>query len=103
MSVLIEFAMFPTDKGVSVSEDVSRVIEMIRRDYPRYKLTAMGTIVETETLAEALEVIEKAYGVLEPYSERVYSSIKIDIRKSKDDRLEAKVASIKGKIGLVNI
>lgn len=103
MSVLLEFAMFPTDKGASVSQYVSQVIEMIRKDYSSYKLTAMGTIVETATLGEALEVIEKAYGVLEPNSERVYSSIKIDIRKSKDDRLETKVASIKGKIGLVNV
>jgi uncharacterized protein YqgV (UPF0045/DUF77 family) len=30
MSVLLEFAMFPTDKGTSVSAYVSKVIDMIR-------------------------------------------------------------------------
>ena len=30
MSVLLEFAMFPTDKGESVSNYVSRIIKMIK-------------------------------------------------------------------------
>ena len=36
MSILIEFSMFPTDKGSSVSHFVSKIIEMIRNDYPVY-------------------------------------------------------------------
>ena len=77
MSVLLEFAMFPTDKGKSVSQFVSQVIKMIKESGVTYKLTAMGTIIETETLHEALDIINKAYKVLEPHSERIYSSIKL--------------------------
>ena len=29
MSVLTEFAMFPTDKGISVSQHVSKIIKMM--------------------------------------------------------------------------
>ena len=102
MSVLLEFAMFPTDKGASVSNYVSKVIDMIRLSGKSYKLTAMGTIVETETLPQALEIVNKAYQVLEPHADRVYSSIKLDIRKNTEDRLTKKIASIENKIGKVN-
>ncbi len=53
MSVLMEFAMFPTDKGISVSAEVCKVIEMIRNSGVSYKLGSMGTTIETETLPEA--------------------------------------------------
>jgi len=102
MSVLLEFAMFPTDKGDSVSEYVSKIILMINDKGYSYKLTAMGTIVETETLAEALQVIQESYNVLEPYSDRVYSSVNFDIRKGKTNRLEQKIISIESKIGKIN-
>ncbi len=102
MSVLLEFAMFPTDKGESVSQYVSKVIDMIRNSGYPYKLTAMGTIVETDTIREALDIVEKSYTVLEPFANRVYSSIKLDIRKGKNDRLKTKIESIENKIGEVN-
>ncbi len=45
MSVLMEFAIFPTDKGESVSKYVSKVINMIDKSGIRYQLTPMGTII----------------------------------------------------------
>lgn len=102
MSVLMEFAMFPTDKGDSVSEYVSQIIKMIRESGYDYKLTAMGTIVETETLEEALSIVNLSHKVLEPFSNRVYSSINLDIRRGKSNRLKNKIASIESKIGKVN-
>lgn len=102
MSVLLEFAMFPTDKGTSVSELVSKIILHIKNKGYDYKLTAMGTIVETDTMAEALNIIQESYNVLEPFSERIYSSVKFDIRKGKSNRLEQKISSIESKIGKVN-
>ena len=102
MSILLEFAMFPTDKsGDSASESVSKVIEMIDKSGVNYKLTAMGTIIETETLEEALDIVNKSYKVLEPFSKRVYSTINIDIRKEKSNRLEQKIKSIEDRIGKV--
>jgi len=102
MSVLLEFAMFPTDKGDSVSQYVSGIIKMIRESGYPYKLTAMGTIIETDSVEQALELVNQSYKVLEPYSNRVYSSIKLDIQKNKSDRLNKKIASIEAKIGEVN-
>ncbi|EEP60385.1 thiamine-binding protein, partial [Sulfurihydrogenibium yellowstonense] len=42
MSFLVEFSMFPTDKGESVSPYVSRIIKMIDESRIPYRLTPMG-------------------------------------------------------------
>jgi len=101
MSILLEFSMFPTDKGDSVSKDVSQVIKMISESGFNYKLTAMGTIIETDTMQEALSVVQKAHDILAENSERIYSSMKMDIRKNKTNRLEKKIESVENKIGKV--
>ncbi len=103
MSALLEFAIFPTDKGDSVSQYVSQVIDMIRKSGVDYQLTAMGTLIETDTFPEALDIVNKAYAILEPYSDRVYSSITVDIQKNKNKRLKSKVDAIKKQIGQVNL
>jgi len=101
MSVLLEYAMFPTDKGESVSKYVSKIIENIKNSNFQYKLTAMGTIVETQTVKEALKIVEESYEILKPFSNRVYASIKLDIRKEYENRLLEKIKSIENNIGLV--
>lgn len=101
MSVLVEFAMFPTDKGDSVSQYVSKIIDQLRNSQYTYQLTSMGTIFETNTMKEALDVIQSAYEVLEPHSNRIYSSIKFDVQKGKTNRIQSKVNSIEQKIGEV--
>lgn len=102
MSVLLEFAMFPTNKGESISSYVSKIIKLIRESGVTYQLTAMGTIIETETLPEALSVVQQCYDVLEPDCDRVYSSLKFDIRKGKSQCLTQKIKSVESIIGEVN-
>jgi len=95
--------MFPTDRGESVSKEVSQVIDTIRKMTDHYQLTAMGTIVETDTIEEALDIIKACYYTLDKLgAQRVYSSIKFDIRKNKDNRLKSKIKSIESRIGEVN-
>jgi uncharacterized protein (TIGR00106 family) len=103
MSVLLEFSMFPTDRGESVSDEVSQVIRMIASSGVNYKLTAMGTIIETETVAEAVAIVEQAAMILDELGcRRIYSSLKMDIRKGKSGRLGGKIDSIREKIGDVS-
>jgi len=102
MSVLLEFAMFPTDKGESISPYVSKVIQMLRESGVTYQSTAMGTIIETESLSEALALVQQSYDVLEPDCDRVYSSLKFDIRKGKSECFTEKIKSVESIIGAVN-
>ncbi len=103
MSVLVEFAMFPTDKqGESASPYVSKVLKIVKASGWKYKLSAMGTTFETDTINQANKLIEDAYLALEPFSNRVYTTIKMDIRKNAENRIEGKIESIKKHIGDIN-
>jgi uncharacterized protein (TIGR00106 family) len=100
MSVLIDLSIFPVDRGASLSGFVASVVEMIAASGHAYQLTAMGTQVETQTLAQALTLIENAHAILaERGCERVYATAKFDIRPGADQRLTAKVASVQQKLG----
>lgn len=98
MSVLMEFAIFPTDKGISVSNDVSKVIKLIKECGFPHQLTAMGTLIETPTVADALKIVEKSAELLEENSERIYSTLKLDIKKGASNMLQNKVKSIEEKL-----
>jgi len=102
MSVLMEFSIFPTDKGISVSEDVSKVIAMLRSSGYNFELTAMGSIVETNTLDEALQLLKKSHQILDSNSERIYMNCKFDIKKGDMGRMKQKIKSIENKIGSIN-
>jgi len=101
MSVLVNFAMFPTDKGISVSKYVSKIIKMIDESGVPYRLNPMGTTFETETMEESLSILEKSYEVLKDH-DRIYSVVNFDIQKNKSNRINSKIESIENKIGEVN-
>ncbi|WP_457628476.1 MTH1187 family thiamine-binding protein [Oceanithermus sp.] len=95
----MEFAIFPTDKGESVSAYVARVIRIIKQSGHPYQLTSMGTIVETETMAEATELLNRAYAVLAEDCHRVYAAAKFDVRSGPMGRLQAKVRAVEENLG----
>ena len=103
MSVLLQMAMFPTDKSESKSKEVAEVIKIIRESGVSYQLTAMATIIETENISTALSLVEKCYLRLEELGcNRVYSTLKFDIRKGHENRLKTKIESVEKHIGEVS-
>lgn len=96
--VLAEFAMFPTDKGASVSPYVAKVINEIDKSGILYQLTPMGTIIEG-SFEQVMDVITKCFKVLEPDCDRVYSSIKLDYRKTEQSRMNSKTDKIQSILG----
>lgn len=103
MSILMEMSMFPTDKSESKSKEVAEVIRIVRDSGANYQLTAMATIIETNTLKEALELVEKCYSELEELGcNRVYATLKFDIRKGHENRLKTKIESVEKHIGEVS-
>ena len=90
--------MFPTDVGESKSEYVSKVIDFIHNSGVKYKLTPMATVIETDSMAKALQIVEQAAAILEQDSSRIYSCIKIDYRKDKQDRMQGKLDSVRTKL-----
>jgi uncharacterized protein (TIGR00106 family) len=95
--------MFPTDKGESKSRYVSQVIKSIKESGANYQLTAMGTIVEFDNIDDAMDLIKMSYKTLEELGcNRVYSSLKFDIRNNHSNRLKSKIRSVESNIGEVN-
>ncbi len=102
-SFLLEFSMFPTDVGESKSQYVAQVVKVVKDSGYAYQLTPMATIVETQTLREALDLVEQCYEVLDKAGcNRVYTVLKFDIRNNCENRLEEKIKSVEKYIGSVN-
>ncbi len=103
LSVLVEFSMFPTSSdgregGASVSKSVSKIIDAIDKSGVPYQLTPMGTVIEAPSMREALDVIALAYEQVSD-CERVYSSLKFDIRHNTENRLKTKIDSVEKVLG----
>ncbi len=96
--LLTEFAMFPTDKGVSVSQYVAKVINIIDKSGLKYQLTPMGTIIEGN-FDDTMKVINDCYKILEPECDRIYCSLKFDYRKTEQSRMKSKTEKIQNILG----
>ena len=91
--VLAEFAMFPTDKGTSVSQYVAQIIDCIDKSGITYQLTPMGTIIEG-SMDEVMATITACYKVLEPNCDRIYCTATFDYRKTDNSRMKSKTDKI---------
>lgn len=91
--ILAIFAMFPTDKGESKSQYVSKVIDHIDKSGITYQLTPMGTVLEGEWDA-VMKVIGECHKILEPLSNRIYTTISVDYRNTDKSRMKSKIDKI---------
>jgi uncharacterized protein (TIGR00106 family) len=96
--VLLEFSMFPLDKGESLSQYVARSIDIVDRSGLSYQTHAMGTVLEGE-IDQVLDVVRRCYEAMSADCNRIECSIKIDSRKGNSGRLHSKVASVEEKLG----
>jgi uncharacterized protein (TIGR00106 family) len=97
MSVIVDLAIFPMDKGGSVSDYVSRAVKIIKGCGLSYQFGPMGTAVEGEW-DEVMNVVGRCFRALERDSERVYMTLKIDYKKGSDNRITTKVKSVEDKL-----
>jgi uncharacterized protein (TIGR00106 family) len=96
--VLLDFSMFPLDKGESLSTYVARSLDIIDRSGLNYHCHSMGTTLEGD-LDEALRVVRQCFEAMATDCDRIECSVKIDYRKGRSGRLDGKVASVEQKLG----
>lgn len=96
--VLLEFSMFPTDKGASVSDYVTRSLEIIDASGVAYKFGPMGTCLEGEW-DEVMAVVTRCFERMRTDCDRIAVNLKVDYRKGGGGRLESKVATVTRKSG----
>lgn len=99
MSAIMNFAIFPIDQGSNVGEYVSKVIQHIKSSGYKYQFSPMGTVIEADTVTELLKIVDDAYKIMDPVSDRVYCTMNLDYNKKKSNLIENKRASIEQRIG----
>ena len=98
---VMEISIVPLgSKTVSVSKYVTKAIKVLKgkRDI-KYRLTAMGTIIEAGSIEELLRIAQRMHNsVLAGEIKRVVTTIKIDDRRDKQLTIKGKLKSIKNKL-----
>jgi len=96
--VILDFSIFPLDKGASLSPYVARSLDIVDRSGLDYRCHAMGTTLEGD-LDSLLGVVKRCFEALATDCDRIECSIKFDYRKGRTGRLVGKVASVEQKLG----
>jgi uncharacterized protein (TIGR00106 family) len=91
--VLLEFSIYPLDKGVSLSPYVARCVNVIDRSGLPYEMHAMGTLIEGEYDA-LMAVVRQCFEALRTDCDRIICSLKFDYRKGAQHPMQDKVASV---------
>jgi len=99
MSMLVEFSVVPLGMGESVSRQIAQVLKIVSESGVSYKANPMGTVLEGEW-DKVMGVIKKCHEEVMKDAERVLTSIKIDDRKGKEQRIEKKLESVEQKLGM---
>ena len=97
MSVMIDFSIFPLDKGESLSPYVARALKMIKESGLPYRFGPMGTSIEGEW-DEVMGVLGNCFDDLRRDCDRISMNIKLDYRKGPGGRIDTKVKSVEKKL-----
>ena len=96
--MLIEFSIIPIGAGSSIGDQLARVLKIVDASGLPYKINPMGTVIEG-SWNEIIKLIKKCHDTVMKSEDRVYTTISIDDRKGKPNRIEEKVKSIEKRIG----
>ena len=97
MSVIVEFSIFPMDKGESLSPYVARSLKLIQASGLPYELNPMGTCVEGEW-NEVMSLVDRCFQELQKDCKRISLALKADYRKGSTGRMKTKVESVRAKL-----
>ena len=98
--MIAEFSVWPLGTGnASTSAEVAKVIKLIHESGMPYKLNAMSTVVEGEW-PEVMGLIERCHKLVSGDVERVVTSITIDDRKGRTERITKKIESVERILGM---
>jgi len=96
--MLAEFSIVPVGVGSSIGAQLAEVLRIVDESGLPYKINPMGTVVEGEW-DEVMKLVKKCHKTVMKNGERAVTTISIDDRKGKPNRIEAKVKSIERRLG----
>jgi len=96
--MLVQFSIVPLGTGESISEGVAEVIRIVDESGLPYRTNPMGTVIEGEW-DELMPLIRECHEVTLKSAPRVLTSISIDDRPGKPDRISEKIKSVEKRLG----
>lgn len=96
--MLAEFSIVPIGTGSSIGDRLAEVLRIVDGSGLPYKVNPMGTVVEGEW-EEVMRLIRKCHRAVMQRGERALTTISIDDRKGRPERIEAKVRSVEKRLG----
>ncbi|NWF52750.1 MAG: MTH1187 family thiamine-binding protein [Nitrospirae bacterium] len=96
--MLVEVSIIPIGIGSSIGDKLAEVLRIIDESGLPYKVNPMGTVIEGEW-DEIMKLIKKCHKAVMKTGERAITTITIDDRKGKPNRIEEKVKSIEKRLG----
>lgn len=96
--MLAEFSIIPIGIGSSLGDRLAEVLKIVDKSGMSYKINPMGTVIEGEW-NDMMKLIRKCHDSVMKKGERVITTIAIDDRKGKPNRIDEKVKSIEKRIG----
>ncbi len=97
MNVIIDFSIFPMDKGESVSAYASRAVKIIKASGLAHHIGPMGTAIEGQW-DEVIGVVGLCLEDLQKDCDRLYMTMKVDYRKKGEPgRIAKKVKTVEKK------
>lgn len=97
MSLLINFSIFPVDRGESLSPYVARAVKIIKDSGLPHKLGPMATSIEGEW-DQVMSVVSRCLEELKKDCNRVYMTINADYRKDPAGRIQSKVKAVERRL-----
>src|SRR4030043_507088 len=96
--MLAEVSIIPIGIGSSIGDKLAEVLKIVDASGLPYKVNPMGTVVEGEW-DEVMKLIKKCHRIVMKTGDRAVTTISIDDRKGKPNRIDEKVKSLERRIG----
>jgi len=96
--MLAEFSIIPIGVGSSIGDQLARVLKIVDESGLPYKVNPMGTVIEGNW-NDIMRLIKKCHDTIMKTEDRVLTTVSIDDRKGKPNRIEEKVKSIEKRLG----
>ena len=96
--MLIEFSVIPIGIGESMGDQIAKVVKIVDESGLPYKANPMGTVIEGNW-EDVLAIIKKCHQEVIKSSPRIITSISIDDRPGKPNRITEKLKSVEKRLG----
>jgi uncharacterized protein (TIGR00106 family) len=95
--IIMEFSMFPLDKGESLSKYVAKSIKIIKESGLDYKFGPMSTSIEGK-YSDCYKVVNLCFETMKKECDRIVLNLKMDYRKDRVDGMNRKIKSVENRL-----